>query len=200
MRYSVHPSRAFRNRIAKSIGVLVAAALFATLGSSLPSAAQAQTPAAPMVVATSGATADINVTWGVAPETAGGETVLGWRIEYQEPGEDAMAMYQGLNTTTLDPALEADDPRIHHGLWQFRVSYWSAAAAPMEDDDPAATHLGTPSAWTSYYHGPPTAAPTGLMAHNAGPDARRLVWDTEEGLMYELRSTADATDDEAWTN
>ena len=40
MRYSVHPFRAFRNRIAKSIGVLVAAALIATLG--LPSAAQAQ--------------------------------------------------------------------------------------------------------------------------------------------------------------
>ena len=40
MRYSVHPSRAFRNRIAKSIGVLVAAALIATLG--LPGAAQAQ--------------------------------------------------------------------------------------------------------------------------------------------------------------
>ena len=41
MRYNVHPPRAFRNRIAKSIGVLVAAALVATLG--LPSAAQAQT-------------------------------------------------------------------------------------------------------------------------------------------------------------
>ena len=45
MRYNVHPPRAFRNRIAKSIGVLVGAALIATLG--LPSAAQAQTPAAP---------------------------------------------------------------------------------------------------------------------------------------------------------
>ena len=42
MRYNVHPPRTFRNRIAKSIGVLVAAALIATLG--LPSAAQAQTP------------------------------------------------------------------------------------------------------------------------------------------------------------
>ena len=40
MRYNVHPPRAFRNRIAKSLGVLVAAALIATLG--LPSAAQAQ--------------------------------------------------------------------------------------------------------------------------------------------------------------
>ena len=40
MRYSSHPPRAFRNRIAKSIGVLVAAALVAVLG--LPTAAQAQ--------------------------------------------------------------------------------------------------------------------------------------------------------------
>ena len=46
MRYNVHPPHAFRNRIAKSIGVLVAAALVAVLG--LPSAAQAQTPAAPI--------------------------------------------------------------------------------------------------------------------------------------------------------
>ena len=40
MRYNVHPPHAFRNRIAKSIGVLVAAALVAVLG--LPTAAQAQ--------------------------------------------------------------------------------------------------------------------------------------------------------------
>ena len=47
MRYSVHPSRAFHNRITKDLGVLVAAALIATLG--LPSAVQAQTPAPPTV-------------------------------------------------------------------------------------------------------------------------------------------------------
>ena len=41
MRYTSSHPHAFRNRIAKSIGVLVAAALVATLG--LPSAAQAQT-------------------------------------------------------------------------------------------------------------------------------------------------------------
>ena len=41
MRYTSSHPHAFRNRIAKSIGVLVAAALIATLG--LPSAAQAQT-------------------------------------------------------------------------------------------------------------------------------------------------------------
>ena len=40
MRYNVHPSRAFHSRIAKSLGVLVGAALVATLW--LPSVAQAQ--------------------------------------------------------------------------------------------------------------------------------------------------------------
>ena len=47
MHYSSHPPRAFRNRIARNLGVLVAAALVAALG--LPSAVQAQTPAAPTV-------------------------------------------------------------------------------------------------------------------------------------------------------
>ena len=50
MRYNVHSPCAFRNRIAKSIGVLVGAALVATLG--LPSAVQAQTPPAPTVTGT----------------------------------------------------------------------------------------------------------------------------------------------------
>ena len=44
MRDNVHQSR---NKIVRYLGVLVAAALVATLG--LPSAAQAQTPAAPTV-------------------------------------------------------------------------------------------------------------------------------------------------------
>ena len=41
MRYTSSHPRAFRNRIARYLGVLVAAALIATLG--LPSASQAQT-------------------------------------------------------------------------------------------------------------------------------------------------------------
>ena len=36
MRYNVHPPRAFHNRIAKSIGVLVGAALVATWGCRVP--------------------------------------------------------------------------------------------------------------------------------------------------------------------
>ena len=47
MRYTVLTFRTFHNRITKDLGVLVGAALVATLG--LPSAAQAQTPAAPTV-------------------------------------------------------------------------------------------------------------------------------------------------------
>ena len=67
MRYNVHSPCTFHNRIAKYLGVLVGAALVATLG--LPSAVQAQTPAAPTVsrrgngVAGSDA-ATITATWG----------------------------------------------------------------------------------------------------------------------------------------
>ena len=53
MRYTVHTHRTFHHRITKYLGVLVGAALVAVLG--LPSAVQAQTPAAPTVTATSGA-------------------------------------------------------------------------------------------------------------------------------------------------
>ena len=69
MRYNVHSPCAFHSRITKSLGVLVGAALVATLG--LPSAAQAQTPAAPMVSAgmtgtggTSSGAAELTATWG----------------------------------------------------------------------------------------------------------------------------------------
>ena len=62
MRYNVHPPRAFRNRIAKYLGVLVAAALVAALG--LPSAAQAQTIArADIGVSDRDTDAGFKVTW-----------------------------------------------------------------------------------------------------------------------------------------
>ena len=57
-----------------------------------------------------------------------------------------------------------------------------------------------PSAITDYQHGPPVSAPTGFTAYNAGPDARRLVWDAVTGTSYELQYTADETDDDAWTD
>ena len=60
--------------------------------------------------------------------------------------------------------------------------------------------IGTASALTDYQHGPPTTAPTGFTAHPAGPDARRLVWDAVKGTTYDTRYTADATDDDEWTD
>ena len=61
MRYNVHQPRAFRNRIARYLGVLVAAALVATLG--LPSAAQAQTIPNSRRRGSCTTMADFTVTW-----------------------------------------------------------------------------------------------------------------------------------------
>ena len=204
MRYNVHQSR---NRIARYLGVLVAATLVAVLG--LPSAAQAQTPAAPTVVTVpdppmDGAITDLDVMYGPALD---GAAQMGWRVEYSEPGEAAKMTIATLTQTALSQALEeadglpAGDPRIHHGVWRFRVSYWTKneadTATTLEADK--GKIIGMPSAWTSYHHGPPTVAPTGLIAYNAGPDARRLVWDEMDALTYQSRYTADQTDDDKWT-
>ena len=67
MRYTVLTYRTFHNRIAKSLGVLVGAALVATFG--LPSAVQAQTPAAPTVTGAGdgtpgGPAGTITASWG----------------------------------------------------------------------------------------------------------------------------------------
>ena len=99
----------------------------------------------------------------------------------------------------MSEALSANDPRIHHGVWRFRVSYYQEDS----DDDMEGMQgkvIGTASALTDYQHGPPASAPTGLTAYDAGPNARRLVWDAVSGTTYRHRYTADATDDDAWTD
>ena len=171
MRYNVHPPRAFRNRIAKTLGVLVGAALVATLG--LPSAVQAQTPAAPMVTGTSGAEAMVTAMWGDPLESASGQDQ--WLVEYTEPGvawDDAETeVIDSLSTRMF--AVSANDPRIHHGVWRFRVSYYDEDLDPdSEIDDPNPVVIGDESAVTDYQHGPPASAPTGFTAYPAGPDAR----------------------------
>ena len=198
MRYTVHTHRTFHHRITKYLGVLVSAALVATLG--LPSAVQAQTPAAPTVEGTGdgtvGSNGTLTVMWG-QPLGAGDQDQ--WLLEYTEPDvawDDATKVMID-EQTMMSEALSANDPRIHHGVWRFRVSYYQMDS----DDDTTGDQgkvIGKPSALTDYHHGPPTAAPTGLMAHDAGPDARRIVWEEMDALTYELRSTADATDDDAW--
>ena len=199
MRYNVHSPCAFHNRIAKTLGVLVGAALVATL--LLPTAAQAQTPSAPTVTGSSGADSMVTAMWGQPLGTDSGQDQ--WLLEYTEPGvawDDAESEVIDQLVTRMF-AVSANDPRIHHGVWRFRVSYYDADLDPDNDiDDVTPTVIGDESAVTDYHHGPPTAAPTGLTAHDAGPGARRLVWDEIDGLEYELRSTADATDDDEWTD
>ena len=198
MRYNVYSPCAFHSRIAKSLGVLVGAALVATLG--LPIVAQAQTPAAPTVTGTGDGTgtgdeAAVIAMWGGTLGDSAGQ--MGWLLEYTEPGvawDDATAKVMGLDVA-MELSVPANDPRIHHGVWRFRVSYYNS---DVVSDDAAV--IGDASAITDYQHGPPTAAPTGFTAHNAGPDARRLVWDAVKGTTYNTRYTADSTDDDAWTD
>ena len=141
MRYNVHPPRAFRNRIAKSIGVLVAAALIATLG--LPSAAQAQTiPNSPM---------------GIAYDDDDGFTVTGttrladvnnWIVTFTKPNGDKVVVDQ--HTTDPDGALRlmtlaSRTPisfrynRNDAGTWWFQVdacfSDWGDGAVVKEVTD-----------------------------------------------------------------
>ena len=206
MRYNVHPPRAFRNRVAKSIGVLVGAALVATL--LLPTAAQAQTPSAPMVSAgmtgtgeVGSADAALTATWGQPLGTDSGQDQ--WLVEYTEPGvawDDATEIVIAQTSDRMTEPIPANDPRIHHGVWRFRVSYYDADLDPDNDiDDVAPAVIGDASAITDYLHGPPATAPTGFDAYAAGPDARRVVWDDVTGAEeYELRYSSDPTDDDEW--
>ena len=86
MRYTVHTHRTFHHRITKYLGVLVGAALVATLG--LPSAVQAQTPAAPTVEGTGdgtvGSDGTLTAMWGDPLGTGSDQDQ--WLLEYTEPG------------------------------------------------------------------------------------------------------------------
>ena len=209
MRYNVHSPCTFHNRIARYLGVLVAAALVAALG--LPSAVQAQTPAAPMVTGegdgTVGSDGTITATWGRPLDMNSDQD--GWMLEHTEPGvawDDAeMTPFKDDDKDAMTSGeILAGDPRIHHGVWRFRVSYWNHDATMTDGDSQVAIkggeRVGTASDITDYQHGPPTAAPTGFAAYPAGPDARRLVWDVVKGTSYDTRYTADETDDDEWTD
>ena len=77
MHCSSYSPRAFRNRSARYLGVLVAAALVATLG--LPSAVQAQTPDPPTVTYTDD---DFTVMTGHGVLT---DTHSHWVLEHDSP-------------------------------------------------------------------------------------------------------------------
>ena len=199
MRYTVHIHRTFHHRITKYLGVLVGAALVSTLG--LPSAVQAQTPAAPTVIAETGTDGSVlAVSWGQPLSDSGEDPQTHWLLEYTEPGvawAKATKVALAVSAMMSDP-LPANDPRIHHGVWRFRVSYY-IEDTDLTMDGHQGKVIGDESDITDYLHGPPATAPTGFAAYPAGPDARRLVWDKVTGAAsYELRYSSDPTDDDEW--
>ena len=131
MRYNVHSPCAFHNRIAKSLGVLVGAALVATLG--LPTAAGTDAsgadgdmgrygnglaPAAPLLQRGGGAAAGD----GRSADRVAGRIYRAWRTM----GRRDAGVRRDKESTAITAVrcYLANDPRIHHGVWKFRVSYW----------------------------------------------------------------------------
>ena len=194
MRYSVHPPRAFRNRIAKSIGVLVAAALIATLG--LPSAAQAQTIANNTANSPTGHGGihyidgtGFEITWSTNLATTLSD--LNWIVTVTKPNGTKMVVNQHSTVQSTLGAVKTEGDggakslgmvltdtltylATDQGEWWFQVSACTKALAPATDKGickPSDTEAGDA---VGYTHGPP-AAPTNLAA-NAVPSGVALTW------------------------
>ena len=196
MRYNVHPPHAFRNRIAKSIGVLVAAALVATLG--LPSAAQAQasiTPGTPAVTFT------MDDGFSIAAPLAVGKGMY-WRVIYTQPnGTEGMMPEDDDPAAGAGTAIKVEADRVSdHGTWQFKARYYTTNV--VETEKPA----GPASTAREYTIGE-APAPSNFHA-SASPRGYVLTWSdkrttdgggdtaalrTETGIVrYQFRSGSDA--------
>ena len=177
MRYNVHSPCAFRNRIAKSIGVLVAAALIATLG--LPSAAQAQTIGSTGVIFTDGT--GFTVTWSSRFATSGDNSVDNWIVRFTEPDGDKVVLHENLaNQADLADAttitVDYDDNDL--GTWWIQVDacFEDLPDATGSGDTKDVCPTGSLEAGTAvgYTHGAP-AAPENLTA-SLVPGGVALTW------------------------
>ena len=150
MRYTSSHPRTFRNRIAKSIGVLVAAALVAVLG--LPTAAQAQAISDIKIVMPDSADEGLMVTWSL--RGANPDSFDRWIVTFTEPGTgDDLVVTEAVETatdvihetdlgthatTTATLTLAAARARVFNdGLWEAQVT--ACYSAPETADDEAAT-------------------------------------------------------------
>ena len=198
MRYNVHPPRAFRNRIAKTLGVLVAAALIATLG--LPSAAQAQ-----VEVKAPDAVVDFMKNKGFQVDNPMGITdyATHYRIIYSKDGgamkklpaaDEAPANVSAEVATGSEVEIQADS-REDHGTWSIQLQYHTedTSEAGVEGDSTAAEVLdrfptaGPVGDATVITIGPP-AAPRAFNA-SPTPSGYVLTWtDVEDGGIKESPS------------
>ena len=199
MRYNVHLPCAFRNRIAKSIGVLVAVALIATLG--LPSAAQAQT--IPNTVDSDGEgegivytdANDFTVNW--VPNTRLDiDDLDNWIVTLTKPNGEKVVVDQyttnPAGTTLGDPAtMEFNYNRNDAGTWWFQVD---ACFAVVEEGDACPSASLEKGTAVGYTHGP-FPAPENLAA-SLIPTGVALTWTSEKSdhgfVEYQYSMNADA--------
>ena len=182
MRYSVHPSRAFRNRIAKSIGVLVAAALIATLG--LPSAAQAQN----ITDVTYADGPGFTVMWEDDRGRVDMRPITGWTVTFTEPDKTMVSVRSiGANIT----------PVVHNendiGTWWIEVG---ACFDPLVGDDSDTCPEGELESGDSvgYTHGAPDEPKN--FAVSLVPDGVALTWDEiKSDYDYGIKGYQYSTDD-----
>ena len=176
----------------------------------LPSAAQAQTPAAPMVTGTGDGVAayeaTITATWGRLSLGTEPTDQDQWLVEYTEPGvawdEATEVPIDGTGSTIVRYSVLS--PRMTPGSimvsGDFACPTMDADLGPLPTtiDWTVRCHRHGRASITDYQHGPPSAAPTGFDAHPAGPDARRLVWDERDGAGTMTRGIPPTpADDEA---
>ena len=154
MHSSFHPPRAFRNRIARHIGVLVGAVLVTVLG--LPSVAQAQKIATVEFMNESGFT----VTWTKDTRVA---EPTSWIVTFTKPNGNKEVM----SVNALTAALDQND----EGTWWIQVAGCYAA---LDEDVCPADDLDSGGDSVGYTHGPP-AAPKNLTP-SLVPGGVALTW------------------------
>ena len=222
MHYSVHPSRAFRNRIAKSIGVLVAAALVAVLG--LPTAAQAQDITKIAITMPDSADESLVATWSLRGSNPTSDFDR-WIVTFTEPGTgDDLVITEAVEAATdvihdadlgthatMEATLSLASARarvFNDGLWEAQVT--ACYSAPETADDEAVTTSnplrygvcagrGTAEAGAAetYLHGTPMK-PADLTASMV-PGGVALTWMTQDGdADYGHQGYDYAVDDGRW--
>ena len=199
MRYTVHPPR---NRITKSLGVLVAAALVATLG--LPSSTQAQS------IASDGVTF-VDATGFMVTWTTRFTGVDNWIVTFTKPDGEKVVVNQ--HTTNPAGAALGSSPqtttftydRNDVGTWWLQVDAcfedWGEGSGDddtvdLEDCPKGDRENGTA---VGYTHGP-WSAPENLTASMV-PGGVALTWTAVKGdrgfVEYEYSENV-GDDDEEW--
>ena len=208
MRYNVHSPHAFRNRIAKSMGVLVAAALIATLG--LPSAAQAQEIGTVGYDDNNGFTVTWSTRYAIDTSTDDGtdDGINSWVVTFTRPNDEKVSFDQfhadhgalGSDLGTMSGTFDFVG-RQDLGGWWVEVGACFVTTNDIDADvipescPPA--DLQTDS--EGYTHGTP-AAPMNFAA-NAVPGGVALTWESMladhaiTGYEYAFETKADGKPD-----